>query len=54
MIPETVNLSLIEYLCLDILFFILIIIILIILILIKIIKKLIINLFITKKHKKEE
>ncbi|CAK5037374.1 unnamed protein product [Meloidogyne enterolobii] len=60
MIPETVNLSLIEYLCLDILFFILIIIILIILILIriililiKIIKKLIIYLFITKKQKKE-
>ncbi|CAK5089059.1 unnamed protein product [Meloidogyne enterolobii] len=53
MIPETVNLSLIEYLCLDILFFILIIIILIILILIKIIKKLIIYLFITKKHKKD-
>ncbi|CAK5020005.1 unnamed protein product [Meloidogyne enterolobii] len=53
MIPETVNLSLIEYLCLDILFFILIIIILIILILIKIIKKLIINLFFTKKHKKD-
>ncbi|KAL7075176.1 hypothetical protein ACQ4LE_005616 [Meloidogyne hapla] len=50
MVPETVKITLIEYLCLDILFFILILIILIISILFKIIKLI---LFTTKKQKEE-